>query len=114
MAVPACAPVILVRNDSQPEFLPGLAQTIIDAEEQQSRDRRPGSERRRKMDRIERSNRFARKRLPGALHDLWRDTQDLPVRCRRGQVRASLCDPGAAGNLPFAKPPLNQERLSAL
>ena len=42
------------------------------------------------MDRIQRSNGFARKRLPGALHDLGRDSQDLPLRCRRRQVRASI------------------------
>ncbi len=42
------------------------------------------------MDRVQRSNRFARKRLPSALHNLRRDAQDLPVRCRRRQVRASI------------------------
>ncbi len=76
--------IVLVRNDPQPELLPGLADTIIEAEEHQSHDDCPGGERRRKMDRIQGSNRFAGKRLPGALHNLWGDAQDLPARCRRG------------------------------
>ena len=80
----------LIRNNVQPEFLPGLADAIIEAEERQSHDRSPGHERRREMDRIQCSNRFARKRLPGTLHNLRRDTQDLPVRCGRRQVRASI------------------------
>jgi hypothetical protein len=42
------------------------------------------------MDRIERSDRFAEKGLPGALHNLRRDAQDLPLRCRRRQARAPI------------------------
>jgi hypothetical protein len=90
----SCHPVdlsgLLVRNNVQPEFLPSLADTIIEAEKRQSHNRCPGHQRRREMDRIQRSNRFARKGLPGALHNLRRDPQDLPVGCRRRQVRASI------------------------
>jgi len=80
----------LVGNDVEPEFLPGLADAIIEAEQRQSDYRSPGYQCRSEMDRIQCSNRFARKRLPGALHNLRRNTQYLPVRCRRRQVRASI------------------------
>ena len=73
----------LVGNYVQPEFLPALADPIIEAEERQSHDRCPGHERRGEMHRIERSNGRARKQLTGVLHDLRRDAQDLPLRSRR-------------------------------
>jgi hypothetical protein len=76
-------PIVLLRNDAQPEFLRSFADTIIEAEEHQSRDCCPGSEHGRKMDRIERSDRFAGKRLAGALYDLRPDVQDLPAGCGR-------------------------------
>jgi hypothetical protein len=85
-----CRSSLLAGNDIQPEFLSGLADAIIEAQERQSDYRSPGYQGRREMDRIQRSNRFARKRLPGALHNLRRDAHYLPVRCRRHQVRASI------------------------
>jgi hypothetical protein len=42
------------------------------------------------MDRIERSNRFARKRLARAIDNLWRDPQDVPVGSRRREVRSPI------------------------
>jgi len=42
------------------------------------------------MDRVQRSDRFTRKRLAGALHNFRSNAQDLPVRCCQREVRASI------------------------
>jgi hypothetical protein len=43
---------------------------------------------------VEGPNRIARKRLARAFHDLWPDTEDVPVRGGRGQVGAAVCNLG--------------------
>lgn len=43
------------------------------------------------MDGIERSNRLTWKSLPCAVDNLGTNTQDVPVRRRRRQVRPSIC-----------------------
>jgi hypothetical protein len=63
----------LHRNDVQPEFLPCLAHAIIETQQLQSHDSGAGHQRRSEMNRIERADRFAGKRLPRALHNLRRD-----------------------------------------
>ena len=42
------------------------------------------------MNCLERPDRFARKGLPCAVHNLWTNTEHVPVRRRRRQVRASI------------------------
>jgi hypothetical protein len=42
------------------------------------------------MNRVQGSNRLARKRLTGSIHDLWGNPQDLPVSSSDGQVSAPV------------------------
>ncbi len=46
------------------------------------------------MNRIQSSNRLARKRLTGSIDDLWGDPQDLPVSSGGNQVGAPVSSLG--------------------
>jgi len=69
-------------SDLHSEHVSYASNAVVEAEQHEAADRRPGDQSAGKMDRIESSNRLSRKGLPCSPDDFPRDAQDVPARGR--------------------------------
>ena len=67
----------------QAERLGRLSDPVVETYQCQSRDHRPGRERRGQVDRIKRANRLTGEGPAGAFDDFRADAQDVPMRDKR-------------------------------
>jgi hypothetical protein len=85
---------------SHAEHRSRLANPLVETQELESGDGGASDKRRSQMKRVERSNRFARKTLPGTFDDLWPDAEDVPVGGSGRQVGPAI---GSVGLGQLAK-----------
>ena len=65
---------------------------MVEAQKLESSDSGSGDERGCEVNGVEGPNWLARERFARAVHDLWPQSEDVPMRCGRGQMGASVCD----------------------